>query len=192
MVESAGMVDGAEAAVEPAAAPGPGDDPWSVVIHTVRKTKRGLAAILANAQVVGEEGGYLILRLAASDPFQRAAITGSDGRPAIQAAIQEAYGRPLGWKLEVVGVGTGGAQANGAGAAATPAGGPGKSGDPGTEGDPGMTDDPGTTPADPAQAGEPKSRRHAGRPASANGGRSNLADIERIADRLNGDIIGPS
>jgi len=150
-------------AAEPVANPIPTDPvapggPWADVLRIVRGKRPALAATLASTQIAGEDAGYLKIRFPAGvAPFQKAAVESADNRPILQAAIREAYGRPLGWKIDP----SSAAAANGNAA------------------------------PEAAQAQEPGSvSKKAAKPAR--GARSNLADIERIADRLDGDIVGPS
>ncbi len=137
-----------EAEAQPEALPNELDTAWPTAIQLVRRKRPALSAALIGSAVVGEEGGYLKVRLAAgSTPFQRESLEAPENRATIQAAIQEAYGRPIGWRIE-------------AGAAPASAAGAGS----------------GTTPAGPPPSGA----------------RSNLADIQRIAQQMDGEIMGPA
>ncbi len=121
--------------------------PWGVVQQLVRRKRPALSAILMGSAVVGEDGGYLKVRLAAgATPFQRESLEATENRAVVQAAIQEAYGRPIGWKLV-------------AGSA-------------------------------PASAAAPATNGHSSPPPT--GARSNLADIQRIAKQMDGEIMGPA
>jgi DNA polymerase-3 subunit gamma/tau len=158
--ESAGQVSTAveteaapvetEASPEPDSEMVPADlaDNWPAVIQLVRRRRPALSATLIGSAVVGETGGYLKVRLAAgATPFQRESLEAPESRAVVQAAIQEAYGRPMGWRVE-------------AGAAPASAAG---------------------SPSPAAQPGPPPS-----------GARSNLADIQRIAQQMDGEIMGPA
>ncbi len=156
MAEPAGAVStavGTEAPpaaeeVQPETVPAGVDAAWPTAILLVRRKRPALSAALIGSAVVGEEGGYLKVRLAAgATPFQRESLEAPENRATIQAAIQEAYGRPIGWRIEM-----GAAPASAAGS--------------GT----------GTAPAGPPPSGA----------------RSNLADIQRIAQQMDGEIMGPA
>jgi DNA polymerase III subunit gamma/tau len=123
-------------------------DPWAAVIQLVRRKRPALSASLLGSAVVGEDGGYLRVHLAAgATPFQRESLESPENRAAVQAAIQEAYGRAVGWRVEQ-----------------------------------------GAAPASAMQATRPVD---APSPTSS-GARSNLADIQRIARHMDGEIIGPA
>jgi DNA polymerase-3 subunit gamma/tau len=133
---------------QPETVPTESDTAWPNAIQLVRRKRPALSAALIGSAVVGEEGGYLKVRLAAgATPFQRESLETPENRATIQAAIQEAYGRPIGWRIE-------------AGAAPASAAGSGS----------------GSAPAGP----------------SPSGARSNLADIQRIAQQMDGEIMGPA
>ncbi len=122
------------------------DDPWSRVIDCLRKGKPALAAALNASELIGEDGGYLKIRLTGgSVGFQVASIESPANRAALQKAIQEVYGRPIGCKVDN----------------ATP-------------------------------APEPRPGKKSPPAVAAPKARSNLDDIQRIADGMNGEILGPS
>ena len=123
------------------------NDLWQEVIQSLRKGKPALAAALASSEVVGEAGGFLLIRFSGGSPgFQIATIENAGNRAVLQKVIQEIYGRPLGCKVDT---------ANG------------------------------RVPEPPAGKKKPP----AARPAPA---RSNLNAIQRIADKMNGEVLGPS
>ncbi len=132
--------DGAPPASEP---PPAATGEWGEVIQVVRKKKPMLGATLGGTEVVGEQDGYLILRLpAASVGFHRSTLESAETRPVLQAAIQQVYGRPLGWRIEG------------------------------------------------SAAAEPEAKKAPARAAPQ--ARSNLSDLQRIADQMNGEIMGPA
>jgi DNA polymerase-3 subunit gamma/tau len=129
-------------------------DPWEEVVRRLRRSKPALAAALSGSHMIGEEGGFLLVRLTGeAAAFQKGALESSENRPALRKVVQEVFGRPLGWKVEVA--------AESEVQAAPP----------------------------PAAGASPKKPKDAAYQPQA---RSNLADIKRIADRMDGEILGPT
>jgi hypothetical protein len=139
-----------EATASPDAA-APEATSWADLLQRLKVKRPAMAASLSAAEVVGEDGGYLLIRLPAENArFAATTLESAENRPIVLAAMREAFGRPLGLRIQ-----------------------PGAAGAP--------TASPMTPPPSNAAAGSASPR-----------GRSNLADIQRIAEQMDGEILGPS
>ncbi len=166
------------------------DDPWPGVIQLIRKKRPALAATLNGTWIAGEREGYLMIHLPAeAGPFVESAIESAESRPILQAAIREAYGRNLGWKVDTA------AEESAMPAGANPSGGAHVAPTGGVQGGGsthGTRTGRGSSAGAKGDAPPANGAKGPNGPKPANGARSNLADIERIAKNLNGDIMGPS
>jgi hypothetical protein len=122
--------------------------PWWDLLQRLRLKKPAMAASLSAAEVLGEEGGYLMIRLPAENArFAAATLESTENRPVLLAALREVFGKPIGLRIQ-----------------------------------PGVVESP---PAPPPSGGRAS-------PPAPPQARSNLSDIQRIAEQMDGEIIGPS
>jgi DNA polymerase III subunit gamma/tau len=136
---------------------------WPEVLRQVGTKKRSLAAALKDTQAAGEENGFILIRFPADAGFQKSAVDSAENKPVLQGVIREVYGRPLGYKIDQTPADPKAAAHNASSSA----------------------------PADGADAA-PGARQGSPRTPARGAARSNMADIERIAKHLDGDVTGPS
>jgi DNA polymerase-3 subunit gamma/tau len=123
------------------------DPTWTAFVQKLRQKRPALAASLSAVELLGEDGGYLRIRLPADRArFATTTLESTENRPIILEAIRETFGRPIGLRVE------NGGSSEAAAATAAPV--------------------PAAAPAIQA--------------------RSNLSDIQRIAEQMDGEILGPS